>query len=571
MTEQITMRFLVFRDATVEPIFFQLRKQLLSEGKNVEFEFSGVDSAVQDALSLTPHKVRAERYSGFIIFFSKFALSTNLNNRFPLLDDEALDSELALIRERYESVAQAITRLDCSAIKLIMDIESYARPHVRMSKNRQFFDQNDVVKWINVSVIQSLCERELFKKVSINSCLLSVGESNFYDYRYWYHAKSPYSSAASKAISNELFRLLIVLFGMKKKCLVLDCDNTLWGGVVGEEGVHGIQLAPSGFGQPFYDFQNYLKSLCRNGVILTLCSKNNPEDIDHVFSYNTNMRLSEQDISFKQVNWENKADNIKRIANALNIGLDTLVFVDDSEFETQMVGQLLPEVQVIKLDPAKPSEYIQKIKGTGLFEIDEVLSEDLAKASFYMSQAKRNESKSSLNLNDYLQSLGTVAIVKEVEETDVPRIAQLSQKTNQFNLTTTRLSQEQIQHKLQSCSNKIFKLSASDNFGDLGIVGYCLITHCAEYSIMIDNIVISCRALGRDLEKAFAYYVLNNLKRDGINHVVAHWIKSERNNQCENFWPSMGFYCQDESDIEKIFVLDLKKFNDKSPSHISIN
>lgn len=320
----------------------------------------------------------------------------------------------------------------------------------------------------------------------------------------------------------------------RKKCLVLDLDNTLWGGVLGEDGISGIQVDGDYPGKAYHLWQEGLKELGREGVILTICSKNNLTDVEELFKVRE-MPLRLEDFACMRIDWNDKAANIRAIAQDLNIGLDSMVFVDDNPTERELIRQQLPMVEVPEW-PNQPYElpafYAQLVRDC--FSVYTLTEEDKKKTELYRQNADRVRAQAQYtNMEDFLRSLDMELTITEATDVTVPRIAQMTQKTNQFNLTTKRYTESDIRAMLADGA-KIRTLAVKDRFGDNGITGLMIITRHGE----IDTLLLSCRVLGKGIEEAFVKTVL---KKMGLPVVRARYIPTEKNGQAADFWDRIGF------------------------------
>lgn len=327
----------------------------------------------------------------------------------------------------------------------------------------------------------------------------------------------------------------------RKKCLVLDLDNTLWGGVLGEDGIDGIQLGGEYPGRAFSYWQRSLLELSRNGLILAICSKNNEADVLEAWEKNPAMVLKREHFSAIRINWRDKATNMRELADELNIGLDSMVFVDDSPSERELVKQLLPEVEVPDF-PLKPYELMPFFKSLveKYFRIYTITSEDRSKAEQYRANAQRNaEQARFVDLESYLYSLDIQLDVKPANEHNLPRIAQMTQKTNQFNLTTRRYAEADVHQRLDA-GWRIYCVSASDRFGDNGITGTIFLEPLDDTTVNIDTLLLSCRILGKGIEEAFVKTVFNLLRLDGYRKITADYIPTAKNGQTADFYDRMG-------------------------------
>lgn len=302
---------------------------------------------------------------------------------------------------------------------------------------------------------------------------------------------------------------------MKKKAIIFDCDNTLWQGVVGEGSVIH-----------YSDYQSQIVFLAKKGVIIGLCSKNNEKDVLDELK-NTQCVLKEEYISVHRINWKDKVSNLKEIAEELNIGLDAMVIVDDSLYEVNMIDGNLPEVLAI---------FPENLSKTVIDYFD--LTGDISKTRQYKENLQRARAKEQFtDISEYLKSLEMTLTIKLNDTTQIDRIAELTQKTNQFNLTVKRYTKDQIWSMMMADEN-IYSLSVRDKFGDNGLVGVCI---CHRSTI--DVFLLSCRVLGRDIEFAFLDYVIRDLKKNGYSALISNYVQTEKNKQVEKFYNSCGFEC----------------------------
>lgn len=355
----------------------------------------------------------------------------------------------------------------------------------------------------------------------------------------------------------------------RKKCLVLDLDNTLWGGVLGEDGIEGIKIGGDYPGKAFLYWQEALKLLAKNGVILTVCSKNNEADVFEAWEKNPYIVLRKDDFSAWRINWTDKATNIKELADELNIGLDSFVFVDDNPTERELIRQVLPMVSVPEF-PTQP--YMLPVFFKQLvadyFKVYSVTDEDRKKTEQYKANACRAQAqKSFADFDKFLESLDLQIGIEALNEFNVQRIAQMTQKTNQFNLTTKRYTDADVLGFAEQ-GWKIWCISVADKFGDNGITGCIMVNGCE-----IDTFLLSCRILGKGIETAFVKKVFGMLQESGIKELTAKYIPTSKNAQVKDFWDKCGFTCMAEnSDGIKDYKIDLTKadLSSKEFYHITI-
>jgi FkbH-like protein len=398
-------------------------------------------------------------------------------------------------------------------------------------------------------------------------------EEQMVDWKYYFISKMQINPKLGSEFKKWFAHKLDEIQLKRKKCLVLDLDNTLWGGVLGEDGGNGIKIGSDYPGNAFLLFQEYLVELSKNGVILTVCSKNNEQDVLDVWEQNPYIKLKKEHISAYRINWRNKADNIKELAEELNIGLDSMVFVDDSPTERELVKQILPMVKV----PDFPNQpYMLPAFAVSLienyFRTYILTPEDKNKTEQYKANSQRAESQKKFNdFSGYLISLEMELTIETANPYTISRIAQMTQKTNQFNLTTQRYTDTDIQRFVDS-GDKVYCLSVKDKFGDSGITGCIILKNGkSKKEMSIDSLLLSCRILGKGIEKVFVNKVLSILKSEGFEQVEANYIPTQKNAQVADFYDRIGFDLQSDNG-EKKYSIELSKndFKIESYFHISV-
>ena len=378
---------------------------------------------------------------------------------------------------------------------------------------------------------------EIDKLIAINSIKKS------FNYRNFYANKTLYTTDFFKSFSIFLHPILRSLAGKTKKCIVLDCDNTLWSGIIGEDGLDGVKFSIDdiGTGKYFYLVHLVLKSLKEKGVILCLASKNNFSDVEEFFLKNKeNLSLDFDDFIIKKINWNNKQENIVDISKELNIGIDSIVFIDDSDFEINFVKQFLPEVSSYQV-PKNLFDYphlILDIKN--LFYNKNKTQEDLKRSLMYQQTLKRDKSKSKfINADDYIKSLKIKIELSIFNSKNIERLSQLTQKTNQFNLSTKRYEIEEIKTFNSSTKNQLIYINVFDLFGDMGLTGLCMFS--LELNVArIDTFLMSCRILGRKIEFIFVNEILKYIfdNNNNIEYVIFEYSPSHKNIPVHNFLES---------------------------------
>ena len=373
---------------------------------------------------------------------------------------------------------------------------------------------------------------------------MMAGAEGTFDPRMAYMARSPFKPPFLSAYAHEIFKIGNALRGGAKKCLILDCDNTLWGGVVGEAGMEGIALDPNSYpGRAFYDFQRSVLRLGERGVMLALCSKNNPEDVLAVLDRHPDCLIKREHLVGWRINWEDKERNIAEMVREFNIGLDAVVFVDDNPTECARVRSFLPDVAVRQV-PETLYTLPFLLDAEGLFANLAITEEDRGRSKMYQAESRRQQAGAGFaSVEAFLASLELTALIERFtadHPAQLARVAQLTQKTNQFNLTTRRYSEAEILKFAADPDYLVMGMTVRDRFGDFGLTGV-LIAQVAGTAARIDSFLMSCRVLGRTLEKEFATRAIETLRRDwGIDSVAAEYIPTAKNAQVADFWAGFG-------------------------------
>ena len=367
------------------------------------------------------------------------------------------------------------------------------------------------------------------------------GKVNWFDSTAWFLHKAGFSMKYVGIVADEMAKQVLVSLGKTRKCLVLDLDNTLWGGVVGDDGCDGINLNPNdAVGEAYLDFQKYVLRLKERGVILAVCSKNEPEIAKEPFLENPNMLIKWNDIAAFIANWEDKASNLKKIAQELNIGLDAMVFFDDNPAEREIIKMYLPEVCVIDV-PGDPAYYVEALNKENPFEWLQLTAEDIRRVDTYEQNKNRNELRSHYsNYDEYLKALSMCGSVQRIGENDSERFAQLINKSNQFNLRTIRYSEGEIAGFIRADDVVCLKIELQDKFSNYGIIS-CIILKKQERKCFIDTWVMSCRVLKRGVEDIAFKSILEIAREWDCSEIIGEYIPTKKNKMVENLYKEIGF------------------------------
>lgn len=409
-------------------------------------------------------------------------------------------------------------------------------------------EQSESRWWNDIKADIATQLREVFSGVSyldLDQLVMQCGRGNFFDSRLWYSSVFPFAPQGALEVSNAVTSTGAAIHLTRAKVIAVDADNTLWGGVIGEDGINGIALGQEYPGRAFLEFQKKLLSLQQRGFILALCSKNNPEDLNEVLDNHPHQLLKSEHFATQRVNWLPKPDNLRSIAEELNLGLDSFIFVDDSDYECSAVRHSLPEVDVVQV-PSRPAEIPVCLDALARLEIVSLTAEDLEKTAMYAQERKRKAQREQLNdtggsIDDYLRSLNMKMTIGLDDLTSVTRLAQLTQKTNQFNLSTRRYTEKDISGMINSDDFSVYQFSLEDNFGNSGIVGLAIVEQGTAETARLDTFLMSCRVIGRMAEQAFLNRIESNLRTRGLEELSADYIPTRKNILVERFLPDNGF------------------------------
>jgi FkbH-like protein len=390
--------------------------------------------------------------------------------------------------------------------------------------------------------LEELAPAENVDVLSLQRAISIDGVIAWHDPGLWHRAKQEISPAAAPAFGELAMRLIGAQKGRSAKCLVLDLDNTLWGGVIGDDGLEGIKLGQgSALGEAYVAFQTYARDLSRRGVILAVCSKNDAENARAPFERHPDMVLKMQDIACFVANWNDKASNLRLIAEQLNIGIDSLVFVDDNPFERNIVRRELPMVAVPEM-PEDPAFYPMCLANAGYFEALQITTEDLERGGQYRANMARESLRAShTDLEGYLKSLNMELRWQPFDRVGLQRVVQLINKTNQFNLTTQRYTEADVLAIMNSGDAAVtLQLRLIDQFGDNGIIGI-VIGKLTGANVQVDTWLMSCRVLGRQVEEATMNLLAAESRRVGAGAVIGEYRPTKKNSMVREHYRKLGF------------------------------
>lgn len=417
---------------------------------------------------------------------------------------------------------------------------------------------------LNFELMTLAIEKTNMFLCDISSVQNQVGKSNIFDPHIYINTEIVLSFDALPKVATRTIDVIAAIVGRFKKCVILDLDNTIWGGVIGDDGLEHIQMGSIGIGKAFSEFQHWIKKLKNRGIIVAICSKNTESVALEPFEKHPDMVLRMEDIVVFKANWNSKVDNIREIQNILNISFDSIVFLDDNPFERNVVREHIPEICVPEL-PEDPANYLDYLYGLNLFETLSYSSEDVHRTRHYQTEAKRTQVyKSYTNEDDFLKSLKMCSEIQSFNTFNTARIAQLSQRSNQFNLRTIRYTQADIERISMADDFFTFAFTLEDKFGDNGLVCVSILKKEKEKSLFIDTWLMSCRVLNRGMEN----FVLNQLvkfaQNEGFSSLLGEYVPSGKNELVKDHYLNLGFYNE-----QQYFRLPVKNYQNKK-NHIQV-
>ena len=449
---------------------------------------------------------------------------------------ELINSKL---NELFEIITFFVKNSNSKLVLTNFNSPSYSSYGIASMKSN--FNLKDMVLYMNKKLQEFTINKNSIFIFDFDAFVSKFGEKNVFNYQNYFFGDIKIDLDYIPYFANELIPYIIAQLGISKKCIVLDLDNTLWGGTVGEDGFDGIKLGPQLPGNTYLEFQKNLKALKNRGIILAINSKNNFNDAIQVINEHPNMILRKEDFSSIMINWNNKVSNMYEIAQELNIGLDSIVFFDDDPVNRELMRTSLPDILTVEL-PKDSSEYVNTLHELPEFSMFEITDEDSKRSEMYAQQQTRKEFEiSTPNLEDLLRNLSLELIIKKSNNFTNPRISQLILKTNQFNLTTKRYTAEEILNFTNDENIIVGCAQVKDKFGDHGITGVFIIKKLNSNEWFLDTFLLSCRIIGREIEKGILNYIINEAKKNGIKIIKSQYVRTEKNTPIQDFLPNCGF------------------------------
>jgi FkbH-like protein len=560
-------KFAILRSFTVEPIVPLLRAEAFIYGIHLDVHVGDFNTYVQDIVDANGSLYRFAP-NAVVLAVRTEDVAPELAHQFADLAPEAARQAAERVASSYEQWVHSF-RQHSQAALIVHSLERPSRPGFGVLDSQSETGQSGLIRHINSELRRIAGSHRGVYILDYDALVARYGSEHWHDDRKWLMARLPISADHLLPMAREWMRFLVPLTGRTAKALVVDLDNTLWGGIIGEDGMTGIKIGPEHPGAAFQALQRALLDLSRRGVLLAICSKNNPDDAIEAIDKHPGMLLRSNNFAAMRVNWGDKSQNIREIAEELNIGTDSLAFLDDNPFEREQVRAALPEVTVIEV-AANPVEYAASVRDCPVFERLTLSEEDQQRTVMYAEQRQRASAEHSFqSKEDFFRFLEQEAELSPVSDLTLARIAQLTQKTNQFNLTTRRYSEAQIAEMSKQPGWHIFSIRVRDRFGDHGLVGVA-IAHDEGEQCEVDTFLLSCRVIGRTVETALLAHLAKSAAERGRKRLVGWFLPTKKNAPARDFYPQHQFEMVEQNGTGSLWALDLMRQEVAFPAWVKL-
>lgn len=571
-----TCDLLILRSFTLEPAVPFARACAAEFGLDLRVRLGEFNAWAQELLSPESSVYQEPTPNVVLLAVQTRDVSPDLWFDAATLDASAISDEIDRVVEGLIGPIRTL-RERSNATIIVHSLERPPRPAagVLESAIASFDSQSSAIDIINARLREAASEMAGVYVLDYDGLIARYGRDRWYDEDKFLTVRLPMVADALLPLAHEWTRYLVPAMGRQAKCLVLDLDNTLWGGVIGEDGLDGIKLGVEYPGAHYVAIQRAARDLAQRGVLLALCSKNNPGDAMEPFEKHPHMVLKPEQFAAVRVNWTDKAQNLREIAAELNIGLDSLVFLDDNPVERELVRSLVPEVTVLEPETDRPQDLLASIHGCPLFERLTLSADDRKRGQMYAQQRQRAELQSSAgSLEEYLRSLEMEADIGLLDASTnaavVERVAQLTQKTNQLNMTTRRSTVQEVQAMAADPGQRVYWISVRDRFGDNGIVGVMIVSAASD-AWELDTFLMSCRVIGRTVETSMLSTLVEHARQAGALAIRGWFLPTKKNPPAEAIYRDHGFEEAERNDHGVLWTLDLQKKSIDHPAWIARN
>jgi FkbH-like protein len=557
----------ILRSFTVEPIVPLLRSEAFGYGIDLEVHVGDFNTYVQDMLDSQSSLYRFAPNAA-VLAVRTDQVAPELWRDFADLAPEAAQQAAERVVRGYEQWIGAFRKHSQAAL-IVHSLERPSSPSLGVLDSQSEAGQSGLLRQINRELRRIAEGFHGVYSLDYDALVARHGSEHWHDERKWLTARLPIAAGYLLPMAREWMRFIVPLSGRTAKVLVVDLDNTLWGGIIGEDGMTGIKVGPEYPGAAFQALQRALFDLSRKGILLAVCSKNNLDDAMEALEKHPGMLVRAKHFAALRINWTDKSQNLREIAQELNVGIDALAFLDDNPFEREQVRAALPEITVIDL-PKNPLEYAAAVRNCAAFERLTLSSEDQQRTEMYAAQKQRAGAEQSFqSKEDFFRFLEQEAELEPVSNLTLARVAQLTQKTNQFNLTTRRYTEPQIAEMAKQPGWHIFSIRVRDRFGDHGLVGVA-ITHDVGEQCEVDTFLLSCRVIGRTVETALLAHLAESAAQRGRKRLEGWFLPTKKNAPSRDFYEQHGFEWQLTNCEGSLWTLDLKSSTLRCPDWIKL-
>jgi FkbH-like protein len=561
-------RLAILRSFTVEPVIHLARAAAFLCGIDLQVHVGDFNAYAQEILDGNSSLYKFSP-DAVLLAVQACDVAPDLWGGFADLSSGAVAEAVQRVVNNYQQWARALRErsqaslvvhtLEQPSVPALGVLDAQSPPHQRAA----FEEINRQLRTLNTEL------RGVFL-LDYDALVARHGRARWHDQRKWLTARMPIAADQLIHLAKEWLRFLVPLCGQTAKALVVDLDNTLWGGVIGEDGMTGIKLSAEYPGACYQALQRAMLDLSQRGILLAICSKNNPEDAMDALEHHPDMLLRPQHFAAMRINWNDKAQNLREIAAELNFSIDSLAFLDDNPVEREQMRTTLPEVKVIDL-PQDPIDYAAALRDCPVFERLTLSHEDRVRTTLYAAERQRSQVEHTFtSKEDFFRFLEVEADVAPVVPATLARISQLTQKTNQFNLTTRRYSEQQIAELAAGADAQVVSIRVRDRYGDHGLVGVAITRdHCEDCEI--DTFLLSCRVIGRNVETALLAHLAGQARDRGRRRLLGRFLPTRKNAPARDFYPRHGFQLQSQDGEGSLWMLDLTRAEVPRPEWIKMN
>lgn len=547
-------RLAILRSFTVEPMVPLFRAAAFCAGIDLTIYVSDFNAYVQ-AMVDSGSTLYAFAPDAALLAVQTRDVVPEFWDDFGSLKEEQIHAIAQRVSSEFRDWVRAF-RKHSPAHLILHNLEQPMNPSWGLLDAQQRDGQTAAIADINTAIRNLASEQAGIYVLDYERLIARHGRATWHDERKWVTVRLPIAASNLNHVVQEWMRFLHPLTGKLAKAVAVDLDNTIWGGIIGEDGMEGIRLGTEYPGSAYQAVQRALVDLYQRGILLAVCSKNNREDALQALEKHPGMILKPWHFAAMRINWTEKSQNLREIAEELNIGIDALAFLDDNPIERQQVRSALPEVFVIDL-PTDPVNFSRAVRQCPLFERLSLSAEDQQRGAIYQAQRERQQLERGVtSREDFYRSLHQEAEISPLTKATLARVAQLTNKTNQFNLTTRRYSEQQIADIAASEGWECFSLRLRDRFGDNGLVGVA-ITHLEGDVSQIDTLLLSCRVIGRSVETALLSFLAERARAHGARRLQGWFLPTKKNAPARDFYAAHGFTTAHQNGDGTLWSLDL--------------